>query len=114
MNDINLNPALVNTTLATLARPHPNITTVTVVRQINGPPATPAKGTYTLIPSTTTPGPLTRWPVVLTLEQERAGYFTPDWSRILLFVIPHPRDYHGNNQSNSDAQAVMCVHPFGM
>jgi hypothetical protein len=112
MNDINQNKSLVDDTWQTLK--HHQITTVKVVRQINGTPATPAPDTYTLIPSTTTPGTLTRWPVVLTLEQQQTGSFVPDWNQILLFVIPHPRDYQGQPTITGDAKAEMCVHPFGM
>jgi len=106
-NDLIQNPQLVDDTWQTLK--HRQITTVTVVRGTNVP-----LGTYDLIPSGTTPGSLKRWPVVLTLEQERTGSFNPDWNKILLFVIPHPRDYQGQPTSTGDAKAAMCVHPFGM
>jgi hypothetical protein len=103
-------PQIVDDTWQTLK--HHQITTVKV---LNAPPGTNLPlGTYDLIPSNTTPGSLKRWPVVLTLEQERAGSFKPDWSQILLFVIPNPRDHQGQPVITGDAHAEMCVHPFGM
>jgi hypothetical protein len=105
--ELNQNLQLVDDTWQTLK--NHQITTATVVRGTYVP-----LGTYDLIPSATMPGSLKRWPVVLTLEQERAGSFTPDWSQILLFVIPHPRDHYGQPTRRDDAQAEMCVHPFGM
>jgi hypothetical protein len=99
--------ALVDSTLAALTSR--GVTSVTVTKSTYVP-----LGTYDLISSGTTPGPGKRWPVVLTLAQERAGSFIPDWSQILLFVIPDPKGPGGHDITTSEAHAAMCVHPFGM
>ena len=115
MNNINQNPLLVDKTLATLAKPHPNITTVKVVRQNNVVHQLHQRQARTHWSRGIQRPDLTRKEMAGGLNAgAREGWFSLDWSRILLFVIPHPRDYHGNDQSMSDAQAVMCVHPFGM
>ena len=98
------NPLYVGNTLAALAhQPKPDITTVIVKRGTNVP-----LGTYKLIPlGTTPPPPFQRSPAVLTMTQ--ANSFTPDWTRILMFVIP---DHLGHTPG--EAESAMCVHPFGM
>jgi hypothetical protein len=120
-DDLYQNLQLVDDTWQTLN--HHQITTVTVK---NPPPNLPLglpPGMYDLIPSNKKPvDPQSqppqhgkRWPVVLTLEQQQTGSFNPpDWTQILLFVIPHPRDRQGQPISTDDATAAMCVHPYGM
>jgi hypothetical protein len=107
----NLTQHLVDNTLAALAqRPKPDITTVIVNGGTNVP-----LGTYSLIPLGTTPAPpFQRSPVVLTVAQERAGSFIPDWNKILLFVIPDPKDPGGHDITEDQAHSAMCIHPFGM
>jgi hypothetical protein len=109
----NLTPQFVNNTLTALS--NQSITTVRVKRGTNVP-----LGTYDLIPLGTTPAPpFKRSPVVLSLDQYRAHYegdhaFSPDWSRILMFVIP-TKDAHGNPTTTpGGAESAMCAHPFGM
>src|ERR1700760_1589908 len=105
----NLTQPLVGNTLAALAGK--GITTVTVARGTNVP-----LGTYNLIPLGGTPGnPPSgrRSPVVLSLDQYMAGTFIPDWTKILMFVIPD-KPASGPPISPGAASSAMCGHPFGM
>jgi hypothetical protein len=106
----NLTQPLVDNTLAALARPGIGITTVTVARGTEVP-----LGTYKLIRLGTTPAPpFQRSPVVLSLAQYMANTFNPDWTKILMFVIPDPLGPGGSPISPGDATSAMCAHPFGM
>jgi hypothetical protein len=101
-------------TLVTLGGPHNSITKVTVRDNPSRPSGIPT-GTYDLIPlGTTPPPPFQRSPVVLTVAQAGAGSFIPDWSRILLFVIPDSKDPGGHDISEDGARSKICTHPFGM
>jgi hypothetical protein len=123
MGNLNQNPQLVNNTLtalsvtlAALAGPNgQGLTTVTVKNENNLPTGLPS-GTNDLIPLGTTSAPnFQRSPVVLSLQQYQAGSFNPDWSKILLFVIPDPRHpQDGQPVIPREAVSAMCAHPFGM
>jgi hypothetical protein len=54
-----------------------------------------------------------RSPVVLSLAQYMAGTFIPDWTKILMFVIPD-KPASGPPISPGAAFSAMCAHPFGM
>jgi hypothetical protein len=109
----NLTQKLVDKTLAALTGK--GVTTVIVLNTTNLPPGTNLPlGEYELVSWETTPGPGKRWPVVLTLTQEAAGSFKPDWSKILLFVIPDPKGSGGQDITTAGARSKMCTHPFGM
>jgi hypothetical protein len=102
----NLTQQLVENTLNALKGK--GVTTVTVTKGTNVP-----LGTYELVSWGNPSQPGKRSPVVLTLAQEQAGSFVPDWSRILLFVIPD-RLHGGHDITTADASSKMCIHPFGM
>jgi hypothetical protein len=110
----NLTNNLVDNTFNALNDKH--LTSVTVKSPPN--PSLPSglpSGTYNLIPSGTTPGPGNRWPVVLSVQQQQAGSFNPDWSKVLLFVIPDPKDPGGHDiTTEAQAHSAVCIHPFGM
>jgi hypothetical protein len=101
-----LTPGLVDKTLAALTSK--SVTSVTVTKSTYLP-----LGEYKLVSGQTTPAPDKRWPVVLTMEQQAAGHFTPDWNKILLFVIPD-RTVGGHDITQAEAHSAMCAHPFGM
>jgi hypothetical protein len=91
-----------------------SVTSVTVKSPLpSSLPPGPSPGMYTLVSGDTTPGPGTRWPVVLTVKQPVGNFTSADWNKILLFVIPEPDpvDDHGHPTNPHD---WMCVHPFGM
>jgi hypothetical protein len=114
MANLTQNPQFVDNTLKALtvtlvALGGQGITTVKVKRGTNVP-----LGTYDLIQLGTTPAPpFKRSPVVLTVAQEMAGSFIPDWNKMLLFVIPDPK-VGGQPITGGQAHSKMCVHPFGM
>jgi hypothetical protein len=112
-NLANLTKAAVTRTFEALKAPPIQLTSVTVKSPPPALPPGPSPGSYTLVSGDTTPGPNTRWPVVLTVHQPTGGFTIADWDKILLFVIPeqNPVDGHGNHSTPHD---WMCVHPFGM
>jgi hypothetical protein len=106
-----------------------HVSTVTVKKNdgsLHGPPSNflPTAtdlplGSYNLIPwnpqSPTQPG--SRSPVVLSLRQYMVltsfppppNPFIPDWTKMLMFVVPDPVSPGGPSPGNA-----MCAHPFGM
>jgi hypothetical protein len=94
-------------------------------------PADLPLGYYKLIPLGGTPGnpqspndstkPGSRSPVVLSLAQYKVisssaappTAFRPDWTKMLMFVVPDKVGPAGPI-SPGDAFSAMCAHPFGM
>jgi hypothetical protein len=114
-----LTPPLADHTLGILMTN--GIPTVTVKRGNSKVPV----GEYQLVswgtppvdadPLSTPPKIGKRSPVVLTIDQEKAGGFTSsmDLKKILLFVIPDPK-VGGHDSTEDEAKSAMCVHPYGM